>query len=133
MRYAASDGRAVSVTTATGRTVTPADAGLEAIWDGSGLLRQVRSEADGLADIVPLANAPGYELRFYAPSLIGGQADGLYTATGSPHTVWRVSNPNTGTATHVHITRIAGGVEGTASARACASALGEPPARGNLL
>ena len=111
VRYAASDGKAVSITTATGRTVTPADAGLEAVYDGSGLLRQVRSEADGLADIVPLANAPGHELRFYSLSQIGGQADGLYTVSGSPHTVWRLSA--SGDASTVLVTRISGSTEET--------------------
>ena len=113
VRYAASDGRVVSCTTSTGRTVTPADAGLEAVWDDSGLIRQVRSESDGLADVVATSPGVAYEIRLYALSQVGGKTDGLYTVSGSPHTVWRVSNPNAGTATHVHITRIAGGVEET--------------------
>ncbi|MGN0847406.1 MAG: hypothetical protein ACI4RA_08505, partial [Kiritimatiellia bacterium] len=113
VRYAASDGRVVSCTTSTGRTVTPADAGLEAIWDDSGLIRQVKSDSDGLADVVATSPGVAYEIRLYALSQIGGKTDGLYTVTGSPHTVWRVSNPNAGTATHVHITRITGGVEET--------------------
>ena len=113
VRYAASDGRVVSCTTSTGRTVTPADAGLEAVWDDSGLIRQVKSDCDGLADVVATSPGVAYEIRLYASSQIGGKTDGLYTVTGNPHTVWRVSNPNAGTATHVHITRIAGGVEET--------------------
>ena len=113
VRYAASDGRVVSCTTSAGRTVTPADAGLEAIWDDSGLIRQVRSDRDGLADVVATSPGVAYEIRLYAISQIGGKTDGLYTVTGSPHTVWRVSNPSPGTATRVHITRIADGAEET--------------------
>ena len=113
VRYAASDGRVVSCTTASGRAVTPEDAGLEAVWDDSGLVRQVRSESDGLADVVATSPGVAYEIRLYAPSQINGKTDGLYTVTGPPHTVWRVSNPNAGTATHVHVTRIADGIEET--------------------
>ena len=113
VRYAASDGRVVSCTTSAGRTVTPEDAGLEAVWDDSGLIRQVKSERDGLADVVALEDSPGYEIRLYASSQVSGKNGWLYTTSGSPHTVWRVSNPNAGTATHVHVTRIADGTEET--------------------
>lgn len=113
VRYAASDGRVVSCTSSTGRTVTPAEVGLESIWDDSGIIRQVKSDRDGLADVVALKDSPGYEIRLYASSQINGKAGGLYTVTGVPHTVWRVSNPNAGKATHVHITRITADAEET--------------------
>jgi YD repeat-containing protein len=114
VRYAASDGRVISCTTSKGRTVTPEEAGLEAIWDDSGLIRQVRSDRDGLADVVAFTDTPGYEIRLYDSSQITGKGeDGLYTVAGEPHTIWRVSNPNAGTATHVHVTRSSGGTEET--------------------
>ena len=68
---------------------------------------------DGLADVVTTSFGVSYEIRLYSSSQVTGQADGLYTVTGEPHTVWRVSNPNPGFATHVNITRITGGVEET--------------------
>lgn len=111
LRYSASDGKVVSCTTASGRTVTPDDAGLEAVWDDSGLVRQVRSEADGLADVVALAGVPGYEIRFHPLHQISGKEDGLYTVSGTPHAVWRLSAP--GDASTVTVTRIDGGSETT--------------------
>ena len=115
VRYAVADGKVVSLTTASGRTVTPQSAGLDAVYDPqSGLLRQVWSARDGLAEVAVTSAGVSYEIRLYAPSQVAGRgADGLYAAAGSPHTVWRVSNPNPGFFTRVLVTRVAGGAEET--------------------
>ena len=108
VRYSAATGAAVSCRLASGRLVTPADAGLAPVYDADGNVRQVWSRADGLADVVVTELGVSYELRFYAPSQVGAPAGGLYTASGSPHTVWRIENPNPGTDSRVEISRTVG-------------------------
>jgi len=108
VRYDAAHGDPLWLRTAQGRTVTPAAAGMEAVFDADGIVRQVRSSADGLADIVPDGDN-GYELRFYAPSQVLPKTNGLYGADGTPHTVWRVSRPVAGSDTRVDVTRTSGG------------------------
>ena len=117
VRYAASDGRVVSCTTASGRTVTPACAGLDAVWGADGLVRQVWSAVDGLAEVSPLDGAQGFEIRLYAPGQVAGMGpDGLYAASGEPHTVWRVSNPDGPSVwNRALVSRVSGGAEETTS------------------
>ena len=117
VRYAASDGRVVSCTTSSGRTVTPACAGLDAVWGADGLVRQVWSAVDGLAEVSPLDGAQGFEIRLYAPGQVAGMGpDGLYAASGEPHTVWRVSNPDGPSVwNRALVSRVSGGAEETTS------------------
>ena len=117
VRYAASDGRVVSCTTSSGRTVTPACAGLDAVWGADGLVRQVWSAVDGLAEVSPLDGAQGFEIRLYAPGQVAGTGpDGLYAASGEPHTVWRVTNPDGPSVwNRALVSRVSGGAEETTS------------------
>lgn len=112
VRYLVSSGYPVSYHTASGRVLKPSDpsVGLDAIYDKDGILRQVWSFADGLADIVVTENLISYEIRFYPPSQVGNKVDGVYQATGEPYAVVRVENPNPGTNTEVAVTKTIGGV-----------------------
>lgn len=84
--------------------------GLEIIYDDGTIIRQVKSVADGLADIVTINFGVSYEIRLYAPDKVGSKVDGLYTVTGSPHTVWKIENPSPGKNTRVHVTKTVGEV-----------------------
>ena len=87
-----------------------ATAGIAPIYDADGTVRQVWSLGDGLADVVVTENAASYEIRCYSPDQVGAKADGVYTVTGNPHTVWRIENPNPGTNTKVKVTKTVNGV-----------------------
>ena len=112
VRYLVSSGYPVSYHTASGRILKPSDpsVGLEAIYDEDGIIRQVWSFADGLADIVVTQNFVSYEIRIYPPSQVGNKVDGIYQTTGEPYMVVRIENPNPATNTEVAITKVVGGV-----------------------
>lgn len=112
VRYLVSSGYPVSYHTASGRILKPSDpsVGLEAIYDEDGIIRQVWSFADGLADIVVTQNFVSYEIRIYPPSQVGNKVDGIYQTTGEPYLVVRIENPNPATNTEVAITKVVGGV-----------------------
>ena len=112
IRYQATTGEVYSYTTETGRTLKASDpsVGLEIIYDDGTIIRQVKSVADGLADIVTINFGVSYEIRLYAPDKVGSKVDGLYTVTGSPHTVWKIENPSPGKNTRVHVTKTVGEV-----------------------
>jgi RHS repeat-associated protein len=107
VRYSRATGKAVSYHLAAGRILTPdaPSVGLEGIYNEDGVVRQIWSKADGLADIVVTENGISYEIRIYAHSTIGAKVDGVYTTTGSPHTVWRIENPNPGQSDKVKVTK----------------------------
>jgi RHS repeat-associated protein len=65
----------------------------------TGLLRQVKAP-ELLVDVVTLA-ADAYELRLYHPSQVAplDAGTGLYPVSGTPFTVYQISNPNSGTST----------------------------------
>ena len=111
LRYSADTGCVVSYRTATGRTITPDSptVGVEPIYDEDGTIRQVWSRSDGLADVVVTESGVSYEIRCYAPELVGAKSNGVYTVTGNPHTVWRIENPNPGTNTRIKVTRTTNG------------------------
>jgi len=44
---------------------------------------------------------------------VGGKTGGFYAVTGSPHTVWRIENPNPGQINQVRVTKTVGGVSET--------------------
>lgn len=74
------------------------DIGIEVIRDNEQSLRQIRSQADGLADIV-ITNEYSYEIRMYAPGdvLSKNSSNGLLLYTvrenAEPYLVWRIENP----------------------------------------
>ena len=70
-RLSAATGKSVSVTTAAGRAVTPADCGVSFALDADGGLRQAWSEADGLADVAVVQSNAAFEIRLYAPGCAG--------------------------------------------------------------
>lgn len=95
VRLSAQTGKSVSVTTAEGRVVKPETCGVTVVRDAEGVLQQVWSEADGLADIVVTAPGSAYEIRLYAPEVAGPtNASGLRAVSGDPVTVWHISNPD---------------------------------------
>ena len=111
-RYSAETGVVVSYHTAMGRVI-PSNAptvGVEPIYDSEGIIRQVWSRGDGLADVVVTEAGVSYEIRCYAPDKVGSKSNGVYTVNGEPHTVWRVENPNPGTNTRVKVTKTVNGV-----------------------
>lgn len=112
VRYLVSSGYPVSYHTASGRVLKPSDpsVGLDAVYDADGIIRQVWSLADGLADIVVTESLVSYEIRFYPPSQVGNKVDGIYQTSGEPYMVVRIENPNPTTNTEVAITKIVGGV-----------------------
>ena len=112
LRYSAETGNVVSYHTAMGRVITPnaPTVGIEPIYEADGTVRQVWSLGDGLADIVVTEAAVSYEIRCYSPDKVGAKVDGLYTVTGTPHTVWRIENPNPGTNTKIKVTKTVNGV-----------------------
>ena len=112
VRYLVSSGYPVSYHTASGRVLKPSDpsVGLDAVYDADGIIRQVWSFADGLADIVVTESLVSYEIRFYPPSQVGNKVDGIYQTSGEPYMVVRIENPNPATNTEVAITKIVGGV-----------------------
>ena len=112
IRYQASNGAVHSYTTETGRILKASDpsVGLEAIYNDGTIVRQVKSTADGLADIVTLDYGTSYEIRLYAPDKVGSKVSGLYTVNGEPHTVWKIENPLPGQNTRVKVTKTVGDV-----------------------
>lgn len=112
VRYLVSSGYPVSYHTASGRVLKPSEpsVGLDAVYDADGIIRQVWSFADGLADIVVTESLVSYEIRFYPPSQVGNKVDGVYQTSGEPYMVVRIENPNPTTNTEVAITKIIGGV-----------------------
>lgn len=112
VRYLVSSGYPVSYHTASGRILKLSEpsVGLDAVYDADGIIRQVWSFADGLADIVVTESLVSYEIRFYPPSQVGNKVDGIYQTSGEPYMVVRIENPNPATNTEVAITKIVGGV-----------------------
>jgi RHS repeat-associated protein len=96
VRLSATNGLPDSVTTAAGRAVTPASCGVSVARDVAGGVRQVWSEADGLADVSVTVSNAAYEIRFYAPGDAGAPTNsaGLRPVSGAPVKVWRISNPD---------------------------------------
>lgn len=99
--YSVSTRQAISYKTETGRilTCTSKDLRLEVIYNNDGSIQQVFSGIDGLVEVDIVSQEHGYilgyETRIYAPTQVGEKNDkGLYTYTGSPHTVYRIQNPN---------------------------------------
>lgn len=99
--FSASTRKALSYQLITGRKLTcmSKDLRLEAIYNNDGSIRQVFSGTDGLVEVVVVSQEYGYilgyETRVYAPSQVGEKnEEGLYIYTGSPHTVYRIQNPN---------------------------------------
>ncbi len=99
--YSVAEKKAVSYTTRTGRilTISSPDLRLDVVYSNEGAPQQVFSGTDGLADIqvvdVEHGYILGYEIRLYAPNQIGAKnTNGLYAFTGSPHTTYRVQNPD---------------------------------------
>jgi|GEM_PF-4684131 YD repeat-containing protein len=111
IRYATSTGKVVFLQTASGRRLYPdaPSVGLEAIYDTDESVRQIYSIANGLADIVITEANVSYEVRIYAPPKVGPKVDGVYTAIGTPHTVWRFENPNPGQNTSLKVTKTVNG------------------------
>jgi hypothetical protein len=95
LRHDASTGDAAWLRTKDGRVHTAASRGLEAVRDAGGRLRQVRSDADGLADIVPDADGTGYEIRLYPPAQCGAKdaQTGLFMAILLPNFIDFLSIP----------------------------------------
>ena len=81
--------------------------GTAVVW-ASNQLRQVNAP-QALADIVVL-NAFSYEIRFYLPSQVVGQADGVYQVSGDSFVTWRIENPDASTNTYnrLRLTEIRG-------------------------
>ncbi len=73
-------------------------------YDDNKLLRQVMA-AETLADI-RVIDGNAYTINFYRPKDVAGEANGLYTLSGSaaPFAVWRIENPNPGTVTQLNVT-----------------------------
>ena len=79
-RYSVADKKVVSMTTATGRTLLASDRGvsLDVVHDTDGILRQIDSGSDGLADIVTIDDYK-YEIRIYPPENAGTKnTSGIY-------------------------------------------------------
>ena len=113
LRHDASTGDAAWLRTKDGRVHTAASRGLEAVRDAGGRLRQVRSDADGLADIVPDADGTGYEIRLYPPAQCGAKAaqTGFFTVSGAPASALRVWCPDTRLGVRIDIRKTVGGAE----------------------
>ena len=69
------------------------DASMVVLVTNISQLRQVYT-SQALADIVT-SNSFCYEIRYYYPSQVGGQSNGLYQLSGTPFVTWKVQNPNT--------------------------------------
>ena len=86
--------------TTDGAELTPShkDIGIEVIYDNNRCLRQIKSQADGLADIV-ITGEFSYEIRMYAPSAISNKTtvDGvsIYSIKSgcNPYIIWKIENP----------------------------------------
>jgi len=86
--------------TTDGAELTPShkDIGIEVIYDNNKCLRQIRSQADGLADMV-ITGEFSYEIRMYAPSAINSKTTengvSIYSikSGATPYIVWRIENP----------------------------------------
>ena len=87
-KYDVSSKKMVSLTTAQGKVLTPQNIGVEVLRTSAGVLRQVLSDADGLADIV-VTGPQGYEIRFYPHAAVGTKSDGVYAVSGTPEMVWK--------------------------------------------
>jgi RHS repeat-associated protein len=94
-KYSVSTKKLVSLISPNGVNLHADDkgVGIEIIYDENNALRQVKSAADGLADIV-IVDEYKYEIRLYAPENVGGKVDGIYQTTGTYHTVWTIANPD---------------------------------------
>ena len=93
--------------------------GLEVIYDSDGIIRQVYSIRDGLADIVVTpeddpryADGSRYEIRLYDYANSGAKdtSTGLYAPTGTPQTVWSIECPIPNQINEVKIVKKTGGV-----------------------
>ncbi len=111
IKYSVSTGNVISYQTTTGRILAPSDptVGLEAIYDAYGNVRQIWSQASGLADVVVADNGVSYEIRIYSSLDAGTKTDGLYVPTGTAHTVWKIENPNPGQNNKVKVTQTING------------------------
>ena len=74
------------------------DIDIEVIYDNNRCLRQIRAQADGLADMV-ITGEFSYEIRMYAPSAIGNKITengiSVYSIKSGalPYVTWRIENP----------------------------------------
>ena len=104
--------------TPDGAELTPShkDIGIEVIYDNNKCLRQIKSQADGLADMV-ITGEFSYEIRMYAPSAIGPKITengvSIYSikSDAAPYIIWRIENPQQSNSLidKVKITRIING------------------------
>ena len=86
--------------TTDGAELTPShkDIGIEVIYDNDNSLRQIKSQADGLADMV-ITGEFSYEIRIYAPSAIGSKTTengvSVYSIKPgyAPYIIWKIENP----------------------------------------
>jgi hypothetical protein len=96
MRYSASTHKVVELKTSNGRVlnIEKRGVGLDPVFEQGFILRQLHSQADGLADIVVIDDY-GYEIQFYTPENVGTKnaTTGLYEPTGTPYKVWKIENP----------------------------------------
>ena len=92
------------------------DIGIEVIYDNNKCLRQIRSQADGLADMI-ITGEFSYEIRMYAPAAIDNKITengvSIYSIQSGavPYITWRIENPqqNSSLIDKVKITRIIDG------------------------
>ena len=61
-------------------------------------IRQVKAP-EALADIV-VDDAFSYEIKYYLPSQVGSQVDGVYQVSGAPFVTWKIQNPDASTDTY---------------------------------
>ena len=117
IKFSASSGKVNSIIALNGTVIKADDKsiGIQVIRDSSEMLRQIRSQADGLADITFTQQTTQEEnlktstsgqndfprwiretattsIKLYAPSNCGNTgSDGLYIPSGEPHTVWTIT------------------------------------------
>lgn len=117
IRYSALDRNVIKIITPSGREIIKSSpfVNLQMIEDDAGAIRQVYSGVDGLADIVTTDSGKKYEIRIYSSNQIGSKINGLYTVTGTAHTIWTIENPTPGQNTRVKITKTANGISETYS------------------
>ncbi len=86
-------------------------ADVEVIRDtGTQALRQIKAP-ELLAEIITLSTT-SYELRFYPSAQVGAKTAGIYSVSGSPTHIWRISSPtNSATTPIIQITEIHGAVQ----------------------
>ncbi len=72
--------------------------GVTVVTNSDGSLRQVNAP-QALADIV-INNAFSYDINYYLPSQVTGQASGIYQVSGNPFVTWTIENPDASTTSY---------------------------------